>query len=99
MPPAPIRPAATCCFRPEPLPSMAPPYLPVTLSLQSARQRTSEGAAPMHGLMQHDELVLTRILERAQMFHPRQQIVTKTAHGIDRESYEDMAERAARLAN
>ena len=32
-------------------------------------------------------------------FHPRQQIVTKTATGIERETYEDMAERAARLAN
>ena len=52
----------------------------------------------MRGLMQHDELVLTRILERAGTFHPRQQIVTKTATGIERESYEDMAERAARLA-
>jgi len=53
----------------------------------------------MQGLMQHDELVLTRILERAATFHPRQQIVTKTATGIERESYEDMVERAARLAN
>jgi len=53
----------------------------------------------MRGLMQHDELVITRILERAQMFHPRQQIVTKTATGVQRESYEDMADRAARLAN
>ena len=52
----------------------------------------------MRGLMQHDELVLTRILERAATFHPRQQIVTKSATGIERESYEDMAERAARLA-
>jgi len=53
----------------------------------------------MRGLMQHDELTLTRILERATTFHPRRQIVTKTADGIHRETYEDVADRAARLAN
>jgi fatty-acyl-CoA synthase len=53
----------------------------------------------MRGLMQHDELVLTRILERVVTFHGRRQIVTKTADGIQRESYEDLGDRAARLAN
>src|SRR5712691_815295 len=49
--------------------------------------------------MQHDDLTVTRILERATTFHPRRQIVTKTADGIHRETYEDVADRAARLAN
>src|SRR5438445_912942 len=53
----------------------------------------------MRGLMQHDELILTRILERALAFYPRQQIVTKTASGIHRETYEEFGERVARLAN
>jgi fatty-acyl-CoA synthase len=53
----------------------------------------------MRGLMQHDDLVLTRILERALAFHPRQQIVTKTAAGISRETYEDLGDRVSRLAN
>jgi fatty-acyl-CoA synthase len=53
----------------------------------------------MQGLMQEDQLVLTRILERATTFYPRQQIVTKTPAGIHRETYEDVGQRAARLAN
>jgi acyl-CoA synthetase (AMP-forming)/AMP-acid ligase II len=53
----------------------------------------------MHGLMQEDQLILTRILERATEFHPRQQIVTMTPTGIHRETYEDLGERTARLAN
>ncbi len=53
----------------------------------------------MRGLMQHDDLVLTRILERATTFYPRQQIVTKTAQGIHRETYEEFGERVARLAS
>ncbi|HYV02099.1 MAG TPA: AMP-binding protein, partial [Actinomycetota bacterium] len=53
----------------------------------------------MRGLMQDDQLTITRILERAVTFHPRQQIVTKTAEGIHRESYEELGERVGRLAN
>jgi acyl-CoA synthetase (AMP-forming)/AMP-acid ligase II len=53
----------------------------------------------MRGLMQDDQLVLTRFLERAVAFYPRQQIVTRTPTGDHRETYEDLAERAARLAN
>jgi fatty-acyl-CoA synthase len=53
----------------------------------------------MRGLMQQDQLTITRILERALAFHPRQQIVTKTPHGIERQSYEEMSERVGRLAN
>jgi len=49
--------------------------------------------------MQHDDLVLSRILERALAFHPRQQIVTKTTDGVHRESYEELGDRVRRLAN
>ncbi len=52
----------------------------------------------MRGLMQQDQLTITSILERAIAFHPRQQIVTKTAGGIHRESYEEFGERVGRLA-
>jgi fatty-acyl-CoA synthase len=53
----------------------------------------------MRGLMQHDDLTVNRILERAVTFHPRQQIVTKTSSGIERRTYEDLGERAGRLAS
>jgi fatty-acyl-CoA synthase len=53
----------------------------------------------MRGLMQHDQLILTRILERAISLYPRSQIVTKTDRGIERRTYEEMGERAARLAH
>jgi fatty-acyl-CoA synthase len=53
----------------------------------------------MRGLMQDDQLTLTRILERATTFYPRQQIVTRTPVGDHRESYEEFGERVARLAN
>jgi acyl-CoA synthetase (AMP-forming)/AMP-acid ligase II len=53
----------------------------------------------MRGLMQHDDLTVNRILERAVTFHPRQQIVTKTSSGIERRTYEDLGERVGRLAS
>jgi len=53
----------------------------------------------MRGLMQEDQLTLTRFLERATAFYPRQQIVTRTLTGDHRETYEELSERAARLAN
>jgi fatty-acyl-CoA synthase len=53
----------------------------------------------MRGLMQDDQLTLTRVLERAVTFHPRQRIVTKTPSGVHGESYEEFGERVARLAN
>jgi fatty-acyl-CoA synthase len=53
----------------------------------------------MRGLMQHDELTLTRILERATSLFPRSQIVTKTPDGLHRESYEEFGERVGRLAS
>src|SRR5437899_7006458 len=49
--------------------------------------------------MQHDDLVITRILERAVMLYPRSQIVTRTPEGDHRESYEEFGERVGRLAN
>src|SRR6266498_5432750 len=53
----------------------------------------------MRGLMQDDQLTLTRFLERATAFYPRQRIVTRTPTGDHRETYEELGERAARLAN
>jgi acyl-CoA synthetase (AMP-forming)/AMP-acid ligase II len=53
----------------------------------------------MRGLMQDDQLILTRILERATTFYPRHQIVTKTPAGVERQTYEDLWERTARLAH
>jgi len=53
----------------------------------------------MRGLMQDDQLILTRFLERATTFYPRQQIVTRTPAGDYRETYEELGERVARLAN
>ncbi|MFL5797442.1 MAG: long-chain fatty acid--CoA ligase [Actinomycetota bacterium] len=53
----------------------------------------------MRGLMQHDSLVLTRLLERAATYSPRRQIATRTPEGIHRETYADLGERCARLAN
>jgi fatty-acyl-CoA synthase len=53
----------------------------------------------MRGLMQHDPLILTRILERAVTLSPRGRIATRTPDGIHRETYADAGERSARLAN
>jgi fatty-acyl-CoA synthase len=53
----------------------------------------------MRGLMQDEQLILTRILDRALAFHPRQQIVTRYPEGVHRQSYEEMGERVGRLAN
>src|SRR6266702_2842015 len=67
-------------------------------TLPTIRPSRDERSA-MRGLMQEDQLVLTRILERATTFHPRQQVVTKTPSGVQRETYEDVGHRTARLAN
>ena len=53
----------------------------------------------MRGLMQHDELTITGILERALAFHPRQQLVTRYPDGVHRQSYEELGDRVGRLAN
>ncbi|HEX9375307.1 MAG TPA: long-chain fatty acid--CoA ligase [Actinomycetota bacterium] len=53
----------------------------------------------MRGLMQQDPLILTRILERARTLAPRGQIATRTPEGMHRETYADLGERCARLAN
>jgi fatty-acyl-CoA synthase len=52
----------------------------------------------MRGLMQDDQLILTRVLERATTFYPRQQIATRTPAGMHRETYEEFGERVGRLA-
>jgi acyl-CoA synthetase (AMP-forming)/AMP-acid ligase II len=52
----------------------------------------------MRGQMQHDPLVLTRLLERAATYSPRGQIATRTPEGMHRETYADLGERCARLA-
>src|SRR5436190_2025499 len=49
--------------------------------------------------MQRDPLILTRLLERAVSYYPRATVATKTEEGVHRETYEDLGERTARLAN
>ncbi len=53
----------------------------------------------MRGLMQRDPLVLTRLLDRAVSYYPRATITTKTADGLHRETYEELADRVGRLAS
>ncbi len=53
----------------------------------------------MRGLMQHDPLVVNRILERAVTLFPRQEIVTWTKGGVHRETFAAFGERVSRLAS
>ncbi len=53
----------------------------------------------MRGLMQHDPLIVNRILERAVMLFPKQEIVTWTKEGLRRESFATFGERVSRLAS
>jgi fatty-acyl-CoA synthase len=53
----------------------------------------------MKGLMQHDPLIVNRILERALTLFPRQEIVTRTPAGTHRETFEAFGDRVGRLAN
>jgi fatty-acyl-CoA synthase len=53
----------------------------------------------MRGLMQHDPLIVNRILERAVTLFPRQEIVTWTKEGPHRESFARFGERVGRLAS
>src|SRR5690348_12323099 len=65
----------------------ARPYNP--REAKAARARRTEGTT-MRGLMQHEPLTLTRILDRAVTMFPRQQVVTKTPDGVHRETFEEM---------
>ncbi|HNP71488.1 MAG TPA: long-chain fatty acid--CoA ligase [Kouleothrix sp.] len=53
----------------------------------------------MQGLMMDYPLTLTHILERSRRLFPGNQIVTKTAGGLRRQSYAQLYERVGRLAN
>ncbi len=53
----------------------------------------------MRGQMQHDPLVVNRILERAVTLFPRQEIVTWTREGLHRETFEGFGRRVGRLAS
>lgn len=53
----------------------------------------------MRGLMQHDPLVVNRILERAVTLFPRQEIVTLMKDGVHRETFAAFGGRVARLAS
>ena len=53
----------------------------------------------MQGLMQHDDLVLTRLLDRAAASSPGREIVTSIGDGRHRETYGQLAERVGRLAS
>ena len=53
----------------------------------------------MRGLMQHDPLVVNRILERAVTLFPRQEIVTWSKDGVHRETFAAFGGRIGRLAS
>jgi fatty-acyl-CoA synthase len=53
----------------------------------------------VRGLMQNDQLILTRILERAASLAPHRPILTRTESGLHRQTYEELGERTARLAS
>jgi fatty-acyl-CoA synthase len=53
----------------------------------------------MHGLMQHEQLTLTGILERAERIHPQRRIVTGVGDGMHTESYLEFGERVRRLGS
>ena len=53
----------------------------------------------MRALMQRDPLVLSSLLERAVTYYPQARIATKTPDGIEHETYEELGDRSARLAN
>jgi fatty-acyl-CoA synthase len=49
--------------------------------------------------MQDAPLTLQLVLRRAAAIYPRKHVATKTAEGVDRTTYADLAERVARLAS
>jgi fatty-acyl-CoA synthase len=53
----------------------------------------------MHGRMQHEQLTLTGILERAERLHPAGRIVTRVAEGLHVQTYGELGERTRRLAS
>jgi len=53
----------------------------------------------MRGLMMDTQLTIRNILERARTLFPDRTVATRTATGIFRYTYGDLAVRAARLAN
>ncbi len=53
----------------------------------------------MQGQMMDYQLTLTPLLDRARRLFPKKEIITKTGPGLERFTYEQMTERAARLAN
>jgi fatty-acyl-CoA synthase len=53
----------------------------------------------MHGLMQHEQLTLTTLLERAETLHPQRRIVTHVGDGVHEETYAELGARVRRLAS
>jgi fatty-acyl-CoA synthase len=53
----------------------------------------------MQGQMMNFPLTLTPLLERARRLFPKKEVVTKAGPGLERATYEKIAERVARLAN
>jgi fatty-acyl-CoA synthase len=53
----------------------------------------------MHGLMQHEPLTLTGVLDRAERVHPDGRIVTRLPDGTHTETYADFGARVRRLAS
>lgn len=52
----------------------------------------------MHGLMQHEPLMITDLLRHAARYHPRSEIVSRRPDGIHRQTYPETERRARRLA-
>src|SRR4029078_13643435 len=49
--------------------------------------------------MQRTPLLLSRLMERGPRLSPREEIVTRTAHGLHRQSYRTLRARASQVAN
>ncbi len=53
----------------------------------------------MQGQMMDYQLTITPLLDRARRLFPKKEIITKAGPGLERFTYEQMAERVGRLAN
>lgn len=56
-------------------------------------------ASPLSGLMMHGALQVSAIAVRAETLYGDREIVSRTAHGIERSNYRTLVQRARRLAS
>ncbi|MCF3948636.1 long-chain fatty acid--CoA ligase [Acidiphilium sp. AL] len=52
----------------------------------------------MHGLMQHEPMMISDLLRHAARYHPRSEIVSRRPDGVHRQTYPETERRARRLA-